>query len=749
MRGWGLVRFVWLGAIAALAVAGCGGSSRTVTPGVDAGGGRDATAIDGGGGGCGALAECSGTCVDTRYDPGNCGGCGNACAAGEVCNDGTCSSSCGLGTMRCGDRCVDTDVDPTHCGSCDNACATDQVCRSGACALSCVGGSTDCSGSCVDTQSNRSHCGGCDMPCPAGEACFDGSCGSRPTVDTDGDTISDFDELSSIPRDTDADGTPDYMDADSDGDGYSDAMEAGDANVMTPPIDSDGDRTPNFQDLDSDNDSLSDADERTRGTDPIVGDTDGDGETDGVEVAGGTNPLDRTSCVSCMGGFAFDLPYMATPRTQTLTFAPVIQKADVFFIVDTTGSMGGTITGLRTSLDSLITMIRGTIADTAFGVARHDDFPISTYGSAGCDVPFGLLQRITSIDADARAGVAALSTHCGNDGPESQIEGLYQAATGAGFRAAGGTVWTPAFMGSTGFDATRGHGLIGGAGFRRDALPIIFLATDITFHRKWGDNVLTADRASWCGDTMTDLCDEYAMTSFGTAADQQPKTVAETLAALRAIGAKVFGLAVDGGIGSDQRNELSAFAVATGAFVDPVGGNCTTGVSGATRPAETWDPDGPGPATARSICPLVYSTNSTGSGLASGITSAIRDLTRFVSFTTIHTEARDNAATAAVDESRFFVRGIPVSATPAPGCSLPMVADRLPPPSGDGTFDTFTGVCPGTSVTFQIVMQNNVVMATCTDQIFTMRVIVVGDDTVETDSRLVTIRVPGNPALCP
>lgn len=744
------LRFAFLAlAVASVVAAGCGGDSRPRSDG--GGGGGDGGGTDGGGGGgCGSLTMCGTECVDTRYDPNNCGACGTVCGAGEVCSGGTCAGGCGTGTVMCGDRCADTRIDPENCGMCGNACGASEVCSMGTCDVSCVGGTVDCGGSCVDTRANVSHCGGCDIRCDPGEACFDGACGMRPTVDTDGDTISDFDELASVPRDTDGDMTPDYMDTDSDGDSILDAMEAGDTNVMTPPVDSDGDRTPDFQDTDSDNDGLSDRDEATvHMTDPTLRDSDGDGESDSVEVMGGSNPRDPMSTIGGMGGFAFDLPYMGTPRTNTLTFTPRIQKADVFFLVDTTGSMGGTISGLQTSLSSLVTSIRGTIPDTAFGVGRHDDFPTGSYGSTG-DVPFGLLQRMTTNMTDISSGVSSLSLHYGNDGPESQIEGLYQAATGAGFRSPSGTYWTPAFSGMTGYDATRGHGLIGGAGFRRDSLPIIVLATDITFHRKWGDNVRSADQATWCGDTMTDTCDEYAMSYFGTAADQQPKTWNETLAALQAIGAKVFGLSVDGGTTSDQRAELSAFAVRTGAWVAPnAAGQCETGVSGAARPAEMWDPDGAGPEASRLLCPLVFSTTSGGTGVGSGIVSAISNLTSFVSFSTIHTEARDNDATAGVNEEQFFVRGIPVSAVPAMGCSLPVVSDRLPMPMGDGTFDTFAGVCPGTVVTFQIVMQNNVVMPACADQTFTMRVVVIGDDTVLADERTVAIRVPGDTSLCP
>ena len=493
------------------------------------------------------------------------------------------------------------------------------------------------------------------------------------------------------------------------------------------------------------------------GTDPTDPDTDGDGESDGVEIAGGSDPLDPADNLASRGDFTFDLVPGGMARTDTLQFEPRIQKADVLFLVDTTGSMGGTITGLRTSLSSIVTMVRATIPDTAFGVARHDDFPTGGYGSPGIDVPYGLIQRITTNMTDITAGVTALGTHSGNDGPESQIEGFFQAATGNGFRAPAGTAWAAPFDPAAGFDATRGHGMLGGAGFRMDALPIIIAATDITFHHKWGDNAVVADPATWCGNTSGSSCDNYAMTYFGAAADQTPATVAETLTALNGIGAKVFGLAVDGGAagGSDERHEYSTFAVRTGAYTDPVSGMCATGLAGALRAAEMWDPDGTGPLPSRLLCPIVYSTSSSGGSVGSGIVTAIADLTSFVSFTTLHTESRDDPTTASVDESRFFVRGIPVRYDTTTCTPPPTVADRLTPGmpptiTPDGELDSFTTVVPGCLVTFQIVARNDgFVPATCTDQLYNMRVIVVGDDVVEADSRIVVIRVPGDRALCP
>ncbi|MFN7700102.1 MAG: hypothetical protein ACK5U8_19555, partial [Deltaproteobacteria bacterium] len=80
----------------------------------------------------------------------------------------------------------------------------------------------------------------------------DTSMGWSATDDSDGDTIGDVDEGRAGSVDTDADGMPDDLDPDADGDGVSDALEAGDAMITTPPVDTDSDGTPDFRDLDAD-----------------------------------------------------------------------------------------------------------------------------------------------------------------------------------------------------------------------------------------------------------------------------------------------------------------------------------------------------------------------------------------------------------------------------------------------------------------------------------------------------------------
>ena len=97
-------------------------------------------------------------------------------------------------------------------------------------------------------------------------------------TDSDGDGILDSVEGTG---DTDNDGVPDYLDADSDGDGIPDDVEgAGDI---------DGDGTPNFQDTDSDGDGIPDNVEGTSDADQdgkpnyLDDDSDGDGIPDSVE----------------------------------------------------------------------------------------------------------------------------------------------------------------------------------------------------------------------------------------------------------------------------------------------------------------------------------------------------------------------------------------------------------------------------------------------------------------------------------
>jgi hypothetical protein len=75
---------------------------------------------------CGQLS-----CVDTTTNALDCGGCGLACAANELCQDSLCV--CQPGATSCSGYCVLTDSDPKHCGACGHACDDADVCQQGTC----------------------------------------------------------------------------------------------------------------------------------------------------------------------------------------------------------------------------------------------------------------------------------------------------------------------------------------------------------------------------------------------------------------------------------------------------------------------------------------------------------------------------------------------------------------------------------------------------------------------------------------
>ncbi|MBI5499101.1 MAG: hypothetical protein HY907_02590 [Deltaproteobacteria bacterium] len=290
-------------------------------------------------------------------------------------------------------------------------------------------------------------------------------------VDSDGDWISDAQE--SI-VDTDLDGVQDYLDTDSDGDGVPDIDEAGDTDLTTAPASCDADSLPNFRDTDSDNDGVRDQDEiLVHGTNPCLADSDGDGVTDLIEISYGSPPLDPGDSPRTRGDFVFIEPYLDDPDPwqDTLVFSTSLQKADVYFLVDCTGSMGGEITNLRSSIRAtVIPGIIGAIPDSWTGVGQFDDYPYSPYGSSG-DNSYSNLQSLTSDAAAAQSAADRLPNHFGNDGPESHVPALWTVATGDPSRT---YPVQPA--------RSCGAGTIGYPCFRSDAVRVIILITDAPFH---------------------------------------------------------------------------------------------------------------------------------------------------------------------------------------------------------------------------------------------------------------------------
>ena len=300
--------------------------------------------------------------------------------------------------------------------------------------------------------------------------------------DTDGDTIAD--QYEGVTADTDGDTVPNHLDEDSDGDTIPDAVEADNGgDFCRYPRDTDGDSIIDALDPDSDNDGLTDRDEAAAGTDSRNPDTDGDGVTDLGEVAYGSNPLDNTSTVDPDDFFVI-LPYMEPPKNRDLTFNTNLQVADVYFLMDSTGSMSGAIENVVASLSSeIVPGLRDAIHDVQMGVGSMDDFNMSPYGdcgwAGGCDEPFWHWQDITADDGavlDALQQVLTNPRGSGNDSPESYVPALWITATGNGMTDGGANVPPKTTCFADGITP------VGYPCFRPDALPIVILVGDAPWH---------------------------------------------------------------------------------------------------------------------------------------------------------------------------------------------------------------------------------------------------------------------------
>ncbi len=506
--------------------------------------------------------------------------------------------------------------------------------------------------------------------------------------DDDGDGIDDQQESLGSPKlDSDGDGVPNRRDDDSDGDGVPDRIEG--------MKDSDDDGVADFLDGDSDGDGRADGDEDANGDGKVGGcsgskcesnrtvvDTDGDGINDLVESVAGSNPNDKSSSIPA-GDFYFVLPYEDPEQQGTLAFSTTLQQADVFFSVDTTGSFGEEIAAIQLSIDTLIVPgVKGVIPKPAFGVGRFEDFPLDPFGLPS-DRPFELLQSITTDGDKIRAGVNALPPAAGGlDIPEAGLEALYQWSTGFGIPELG----LPP-IGASG---------IGGAGFRRDSLPIIIQITDAVSH----------------------LPGDYA--AFGI----KTRSQAQTVAALNAVGARVIGVRSTENAGKfgDPRQELIELASATGATIPTAAdGKCATGIDGAKV------------ESTNNVCPLVFDVRPDGTGLGQIIVDAVGQL----------------AALSTLDISSVPIgkqqgeRAEPLPAGKTTASFIVAITPEPPVPAGatiDG--EVFRDVTPGSTVNFRLHARNSFLKHQQDVQLFTVDIHVLGDAVTVLDERKVYIVIP-------
>ncbi len=146
-----------------------------------------------------------------------------------------------------------------------------------------------------------------------------------------------------------------------------------------------------------------------------------------VDEVGGVPKLSPSrTAMSIPAGKKRTVPYK-------LALPPKPTPLDVFFLVDTTVSMQSTIAGLREGMQQIIDELADSGIDVQFGVGEYKDYPTPGYGDpvAG-DYPYKRLRAIGPVDDDLSSALEALRATGGGDIPESQLAGLYQAATGEG-----------------------------------------------------------------------------------------------------------------------------------------------------------------------------------------------------------------------------------------------------------------------------------------------------------------------------
>ena len=440
--------------------------------------------------------------------------------------------------------------------------------------------------------------------------------------------------------------------------------------------------------------------------------------------------------------FFFILPYQdpAGPVTKPLAFSTSVPALDVFFLMDTTGSMAGEIVNLQNALTtSVIPGIQAAVTNSQFGVGSLQDFPIQPYGVASSandcgvgldqpDQPLRVLQGITGTTSQVQAGVSALSTGgapigCGDDWPEGGIEAIYQAATGEGLT-------TPA---PTNIPAN--HTGVGGVGFRQGTMPVIVAITDAASHAKDepGQCSLTNDVKAYAGDVAN-----------------VAHTRAQAKAAVAGICGRVVGIAAIQGnpFTPDCTPEeyLSDLATSSGARVPPVAwdvgtrpagcgaGQCCTAQNGGGRA-----PDADG------LCPVVFDVATDGTGVGANIVTGIQMLTRFATFDVtsdragVLTDIDGVALPTPHTTADFLTTIIPT------GAVVPVPPPVLPTPTFDAT--AFHTVTPGTVVSFAVNAFNDFVPATNQAQIFRATIRVLAGGCTPLDQRDVLVLVPPSPII--
>lgn len=370
-----------------------------------------------------------------------------------------------------------------------------------------------------------------------------------------------------------------------------------------------------------------------------------------------------------------DVPPGVGTVTVNLETRVQLAVADIFFVIDRTGSMQGEIDNIKANLQStIVPSVARTIGDVQFGVATFADFPVDPYGETG-DVPFTLVTPIDPSVPNVQGAVNGIRVDGGGDLPEATTEALFQVASGEGY-----APWiTPSSPCAS--PSRVGYGCL-----RPNAQSIFVLITDAPMHN--GPSV----RFNYTGSNFTSPA-RCPSNLPNCRANRGPHSYQEMIDAVNRVHARVIGIS-SGTEGVTGRDDMIRIAQDTGSVT-------STGA------------------------PLVFDIGSDGRDLDSRVVSAIQTFTQQVRF---------NASARVLDlDPRRSVRAIVQGVRP-------LRADPMSNVTGT-TADSFTGVVPGTRLTFAIDLATDLPRMAL-PQRFPARVQFYGDGRANLGSRDITIVIP-------
>jgi hypothetical protein len=381
--------------------------------------------------------------------------------------------------------------------------------------------------------------------------------------------------------------------------------------------------------------------------------------------------------------FFFVVPFNEDPSPQSdvLAFTTNIKQVDVAFVMDTTGSMSGSINNLKSALQgSLLSQLQAAIPNVGLAVVDHRDF------SDGASV-VKVRQPVTTSLSLAQAAVGQMSAGGGGDEPEAQIAAMQYALLGA----ANGVI--PA--------RTPAAGTFGGVEFRAGSVPVVVEINDASWHSPSGNATMATLQAAFTSKNAKFV----HVTDSGYGPEAQANTLSDATS-----------------------SNVPPSAFTAGGSCSP--GQCCTGANGAGRA-----PSGPG-----GKCRLNFLHNN-GNGLGSSIVTAINAIANGSAYDVKAIASNDPKNPKGVDATKFIkaLRAMD-EGNAAAGCPAAPATDS----DGDGIKDTFTALKVGTPVCFEVIPAKNTTVPPEVDpQFYNAYVDVIGvQGNIPLDRRSVLFLVP-------